>query len=96
MGTLKVTLNDATKVIYTEQHICGVSEVIVGLYRDSEPSSPSPSCAKKRGHTNVTVRTVDTDVVVIAVAKYIFLSKIWIELLANFCQRTTCSVTFAK
>ena len=37
--------------------------------------------ATRRGYTHVMVRTVDTDVVVIAVAKfqYIFLSKLWIE-----------------
>ena len=37
--------------------------------------------AARRGYTHVIVRTVDTDVVVIVVAKfqYIFLSKLWIE-----------------
>ena len=37
--------------------------------------------AERRGHPQVMVRTVNTDVVVIVVAKfqYIFLSKLWIE-----------------
>ena len=35
----------------------------------------------RRGHSHVMVRPVDTDVVVITIAKfqYIFLSKLWIE-----------------
>ena len=37
--------------------------------------------AARRGYTHVMVCSVDTDVVVIAIAKfqYIFLSKLWIE-----------------